>query len=281
MQPLPFQNITYIQAPQLDYSNMTQWMDPWSGPDRMFTVIGSTATRQIALATAIGGQILPLSPYLPNGTYTLDFHGPAIKCYNASEDIRQEFLTYYITEGDTDRIDYKYVSRITSYLGQDDRLGFLDSTSPDYSRIWIMTPESFKNRSYLVTECGLFNVEYRMQFSYQNAQQKVEVLHTEYLDGVSWLKWQVRPLDVSTPADFSTYAAKLAQLGSYCGLMAEFGSILVGDIQLGVGLKPATNTKVELLNFDYDGIGSQELQAKLEELFQNMTISLLSRQQFQ
>ena len=252
------------------------------GPDNLVSAIGSTATRQTALATAIGGQILPLSPYLPNGTYILDFHGPAIQCYNASEDIQQEFLTYYITEGDTLHTDYKYVSKISLFFDQDDSdLGFLDSASLDYSRIWIMTPLEIVNRSFLVTECGLFNAEHRMQFSYQNAQQKVDVLHTEYLDGVSWLKYQSRPLDTSTPIDVPTYGDKLNQMGSYCGLMAEFGSILVGNVQLGVDLKPASNTKVELLNFDYVGIGSQELQAKLEELFQNMTISLLSRQQFQ
>ena len=295
VQTLTFQNITYVQVPQLDYSNMTQWTYAYNGYHTN-SASGSVAVKQIALATAVGGQILSLSPYMPNGTYTLDFHGPAVQCHNASRTVQQEFLTYYATEYPMLKVPYRYLSRVDFLFAQEDNnVDFLDVRNGDYSRIWIMTPElpleleNPQNQSFLVTECGLFNAKYRMQFSYQNAQQKVDVLSTEYLDGVSWNGYidmsMEGYLDVSlngsTPIEVPTFKDKMNQVGSYCGLMAEFGSILVGNLHfLPEGMLVTSNTKVELLDFDYIGIASQELQAKLEELFQNMTISLLSRQEF-
>lgn len=283
-----------MQVPQIDFSNATQWVQQASAVVGATTITeGTIAIRQISMATAVGGQILPIpSSYAPNGTYILNFHGPALKCYNASADVQDAFTYGYEKGISANPLFYVYTSTVdlpsmVEPTGDSKQFpNYLDFTSLDHSRIYIRTqnpPLRAAKHTFSVTECGLYNAAYSVEFAFQGSSQKISVLDVRHLDGVSYLQGDAQLFDSSAPPDFDTFLGHWNRGGSYCGLMAGLASVLVGSLAYlpDEEIFSQEFTSIELLDFNYAALPASILQGNVVELFQNITISMLSRPDFQ
>ena len=149
----------------------------------------------------------------------------------------------------------------------------LDVTSTDAAKLYVMTwgdnlgypaiiPNITVNEKVImipnITECKLWNASYSLDFEYINSIQAISS-NVTLLNGVTWLS---------------------TTRGYYAGLMAGLGSIMVGSemfatASTGYQSGPVFQyTQYGLLHIDvYDAI---QLRTGLEELFYNMTVSILA-----
>ncbi|OJD38906.1 formylmethionine deformylase-like protein [Diplodia corticola] len=74
-------NTTNTNVPSLSYENARNWGE-YQGAQRL--IDAAIPVHRILAATATTGDILRTQPPFSNSSYTLDFFGPSLKCYNLS-----------------------------------------------------------------------------------------------------------------------------------------------------------------------------------------------------
>ncbi|KAL1638906.1 hypothetical protein SLS58_008491 [Diplodia intermedia] len=74
-------NTTDAKVPSLSYENAPNWGE-YQGAQRL--VGAAIPVHRVLAATSSSGDILRVTPPFPNSSYTLDFFGPSLKCYNLS-----------------------------------------------------------------------------------------------------------------------------------------------------------------------------------------------------
>ncbi|KAL0262041.1 hypothetical protein SLS55_003476 [Diplodia seriata] len=74
-------NTTDAKVPSLSYENAPNWGE-YEGAQ---SLIGAAVpVHRVLATTSTSGDILRVTPPFPNSSYTLDFFGPSLKCYNLS-----------------------------------------------------------------------------------------------------------------------------------------------------------------------------------------------------
>ena len=291
-----YQDLTYLKVPQLNV-NYSTWVE--GGIDNPSW--GAPALHSIAMASASLGEILPIRFNYTNATYHLEFNGPAIQCYNA--DIAKtlnisDTLAITLKHGEMGGYNnsyYSYYSWVASeniwnpdtiHCGND--RNNLDTASPDRARLYIMTNGGTgwygNHTAGNLTECSLYNATYNVDFQFNNTQQTV-ITHINYLHGVP-LTWDIDQM--------YSDAENVERVGAYGSLMSTFGSLLVGSIASAADTtlsQACTSVRYTNIGLSFDSLFPPEtawyavpplenLQSCIEEVFQNITISLLSNDLF-
>lgn len=249
---------------------------------------------KLAYNTAAAGQPVALSFEHQNETYSLTFDGPAVKCFSAAAPlIRNATLEY--NSASTGGVVYQYVSwvpgqeRAVSVIGDASFDTTLDETDGEVASIFVMTSTGDWNNTtpYLlsdnvtdyamvlnVTECQLYNATYEVDFVFQYPNQ------TRTVSISKWLNPMQPPTD-HLGFHYEASDATMSSWLSYLCMMQAFGKLLVGystTSQYDSYTSFAHYTSWEIMDIDWSkGLA---VQAGLESLFQNLTLSMLSQDNF-
>lgn len=279
------QRIEFEQVPQPLFTNRT----PFTVLTETGSAIGkssisefkaSTELWQLALSVGASGQrALLFAPYR-NMTYHYRFDAPAIKCM-AVANVTELTNTLSVTQqGNLTSGNY------TSWVPG----GELSGTSPKTfdptenetlgAGIYIATgsglgysQEPARDSNTNVTECRLHRGSYDVLFEFRYPEQNLTLLDLTY-----GLPMAVNGRDVDDITDWTPI--------SYAGVMEAFGRLLVGsisDVAPGATGRQRTeqqnsSTSAGILHIDWNE--AETARTALEQLFQNITLSLLSRNNF-
>ncbi len=281
VQPEFFSYTTQAQVPQASFNISTYAQAEYYGGLQS----PSDLVSKIAYVAAMSGQPVTLPSAHQNQTYHLDFFGPAIRCSSAKQTMIQ---TIAATIAETGKTGSPVV--FVSWTGHDDhgllnldnvKSGWplsdgswdlpyepLDKSLSDAARIYVMTNMHGVTDPH-VAECLLHNASYSVDFTFQYPQQNIKSSILRYVNPISG-------------TDLSGVVDKVGNLTgsaiySYMSVMGAFGKLLVGASRYGGMDRGTVNTVFSsylLLNIHWEG--TNNIHGVLEELFQNITLSMLS-----
>ena len=240
----------------------------------------------LAFRTTSTGETIDIdSPgHYQNASYHLDFSGPAIKCTPADEEFLNN-LTYRYGAGSGRMIITRFFSWVPTLsldpLPSEDATASLDLASEDAARIFVLTNEGDWNvtrtyngsshrryRQVNVTECLLYNATYDVDYRFQYPSQTRNASVSGWLNPVAMLSREDQDgyyIDNATTHHMLSYAA----------VMDAFGQLLVGQAKKDkYAVETVTSTIWKLSPFNWED--GESVAQGLEELFQNITLSLLS-----
>jgi hypothetical protein len=282
VQPLPTTNTTQLQVSQ-PYFNMTNFGTlQTSGGQNLIS--GDARIYKLAYHAGASGQPVSLASTFQNETYHLDFEGPAVKCASANDSLVNSVTIKYGTAlgassgNPIDFISWAAGDELLRVMNKTEEAATLDMTSTDAARLFVMTSTgnwtktldansngiSYSYRQVNVTECLLYNATYSVDFKFQYPVQTRELQITDWLNPVAAITQSTRPNPATEPA-----------VVSYTSIMDAFGKMLVGNsIRSHYGADKAYLTSSKILNIDWTSGGA--VARGLEQLFQNITLNLLS-----
>ena len=248
-------------------------------------LLGNPRIYNLAFRTASTGETIELdSPgHYQNISYHLDFRGPAVKCASASEEFLYNLTYQYGVKADT-MIKYRFLSWTDTLLEtppEDEVIRFPGTRPEDarlYSRVYVMTnegswnvtrtyngTESLRYRQVNVTECLLYNASYSVDFRFEYPSQTRNASVSDWLNPVVSLSNREQRGDNLTVQETLSYAA----------VMDAFTQMLVGEARKDkYRVEKVTSTIWKLSPIGWkDGAAVVH---GLEELFQNITLGLLS-----
>lgn len=273
-------NTTALKVAQLSY-NLSSWAE--YGPTSSdYAFWGATASVQRAsFAAATAGEVPNVPHTFMNESYHLDFHGPAIQCTTANDSVRNAtqyninanwgsggYYQYWSWVGDDDHGLLSINQSLYSNLDLKGTWETLDASSTDAARIWVFSAtgaagegDNFRN----VSECLLHNATYSVDFDIQNGNSVATVQKVHMGEMLAPLSTSQGVLGLQ-PNESIQY--------SYQSVMDAMGKLLVG---YGFAQNDATETTYTSFLRTY--VNWNELEATqrgLEELFQNITMSMFS-----
>lgn len=226
---------------------------------------------QIALSVGASGQMAPLSMPYRNMSYRYAFKGPAVYCYTV-QDVANLTKTISETHNSQNLTSTGWTSWISSryYIGEPGQQGTIGnsvSVAVGTHASYMHIPADNSNTN--VTECILSHGIYDVLFDFRYPQQNLTVLNLTYESPVSY-RW------ISEPFNRTSLA--------YAGIMQAFARLLVGFIedpvpsQLSNGPRTVYQTSKEVLHINWQD--AEATRTGLEQLFRNITLSLLSNEKF-
>jgi hypothetical protein len=286
VQPALTTNTTLLQVPQPHF-NMTNFGTlQFSGGQS--AISGNTRILKLAYRIALVEQPAPLNSTFRNETYHLDFHGPAIKCASANDSLVKSVTIKCGTAlgassgNPIDFISWAAGDELLRVMNKTEEAATLDMTSTDAARLFVMTSTgnwtktlnatsngiSYSYRQVNVTECLLYNASYNVDYKFEYPAQTRELQITDWFNPVAAITQFTRP----------NPATELAVV-SYTSIMDAIGKMLVGSIvRSHYGADTAYLTSSKILNIDWTS--GEAVARSLEQLFQNITLSLLGDDSF-
>jgi hypothetical protein len=279
-------------VPQLDLRNK---------PDAfgLFEAISSTtvffdATSNVirlSLASASSKSILQITPPQPNSSYSLDFRGPTLSCRPAADSELESFqkqldnftagesaVNYFSWTPDIDdpNIDEPIPFNTTNFQPYDYRES--NSTSPTLF-MWAGADNATYVHTGALIGCSLSSVTYTVDFRFEDTQQTLDIKRGDDL-----AKYIVGGFNSSDPELDAKYNATVP----YQAIMSAFGRIMVGIIRVGFTSAAVAAEATPLstlvqstgLNSLLYSADNATLAHAVEEMFQNITFSLMSDPQF-
>lgn len=261
------------------------------------------------LPVASLGRILAIPAPFPNSSYSLDFYGPTLSC--DTPDTLQRMInndrlmaSAFTYVGFVPVSEYKPISASQggqwygyALEGLHEALNpekMLSVNTLDYTAnlteqdpggnpatFYVTIPDRPSGRANKTIECQLYNATYSLDITFDNGLQDIKY-KVERLNGVS--VYDARDC-------FSEPASHCNPVTAYLALMAAMGDMLVG-IQFDYGGIRRTRIGHTVLTDSpdmhtiyYDEkpksmIGNLSMPDALEQLFENVTISLLSNSVF-
>ena len=255
---------------------------------------------RLSLASASSSSILPITPPQPNCSYVLDFFAPAISCYPAPDSAAKSFknqLSNYT--GDEMFINYFSWTPDSEHLSIDTPIPFNTTVFEPYDYEYGLDrpPMLFvwagpDNATYLHTGaligCTLQNVSYTVNFRFEATQQILDVKRGDNL--VELIPARIMDLESGSFTE-TAETAIIAEWNStipYQSIMWAFGEIMTGAVSIaltdpaGGAAATPTSTLVQSTGL-YPLLYSADnatLAGAIEEMFQNITFSLFSNQEF-
>jgi len=267
------------------------------------------------LPVATLGTILPIAAPFPNSSYTLEFYGPTISCDSPEDDSFRESIKKII-HNDTVGDYVTYVSFVpfsedmfspdsqaeTWYdyaieglmYALNDTLVYttppLDFTGNITDRDWgpqpatfyVLVPDRPNGHANRTIECQLHNATYSLNITFDNGLQDIKY-KTKRLNGVSVY---------DTRTCFPEPTSHCNQTNAYLTLMSAMGDMLFGTRRW---TRKTDRTRIghtvliDLTDMNYafldneepkSLIGNLSMPDALEEMFENVTISLLGNSEF-
>jgi len=281
VQPLPSTDITELQVPQ-PYFNMTNFGTRQSSGGQSL-VSGDSRIYKLAYHAGASSQPVPLESTFANETYHLDFEGPAVKCMSANDSVVYNITIDHGTvlqasSGNPVELLSWVAGDVPSEVVREKGAHTLDMTSADAARLFVMTNTGnwsetlgadsngmpYQYRKVNVTECLLYNATYSVHFAFKFPGQSRDLRIVNWLNPVATITDLTRPNPDTEPA-----------VVSYTAIMDAFGKMLVGtSTKSHYGADKAYLTSSKILNIDWSS--GDAVARGLEQLFQNITLSLLS-----
>jgi len=248
-----------------------------------YLVSGDSRIYRLAYHAGASNQPVPLESTFANETYHLDFEGPAVKCMPANDSLVYNITIEYGTPSQgasgnpTESLSW-VAGDLPSEVVSEKVAGTLDMTSTDAARLFVMTNtgtwsetlnaamsgQSYSWRRVNVTECLLRNASYSVDFVFNYPGQSRDIRITNWLNPVATITQSTRPNADREPA-----------VVSYNAIMDAFGKMLVGtSTESHYGADIAYLTSSKILNSDWSS--GDAVARGLEQLFQNITLSILS-----
>lgn len=251
----------------------------------------SVNTLRVGYSCATGGEILNIPAPDSNATFTLQFHGPALRCDPADEGLISEVYQEYLDRLTSIEDAYYYISWVPGLAGRanlTDANNTLDTVSTDAAHIYVIPNTTVsgpvfaggQNLTSSVThfgyqdliDCKLYNTSYEVFFNYSFPTQNIAVRDRKILN----------PINVTTDIDEWYYTTsntpstvqRQAERISYQAIMDAFGRLLVGSERQRDGFTITDHSSWAMLSINWT---TQETAERgMEELFQNMTFSMMS-----
>jgi hypothetical protein len=223
-------------------------------------------------------------------TYTLEFNGPAVRCDPASSSVIQDVYDAYIDQLTSIENQYHYISWVPTGSGEynlTDTTATLDLVSTDAAHIYIIpntsvagpifvggeqvTPSDARYGYQDLLDCSLYNASYTAFFNFSYPSQNIDVRSRKLLN----------PVNVSTDIsrwknteENSPYVVEQqAQRICYQSIMDSYGRLLVGYEWERDGFTVNEKTSWNMISIDWTS--RVTTQRGLEELFQNLTLSMM------
>jgi hypothetical protein len=266
------------KVPQLQFDNATNYGNTVIGEDN---VAVRPLMNKLAFHAASAAQPVPISSSYPNESYHLDFYGPAIKCSALANISMVRNISISLAEesiGGSGKNFVSWVGGADAYPRVEASATTLDTLSENGSRIIVVNEEGNSTISWNFTdgltnytaiernvvECILHNASYSVHTVFRYPQQSDEVSTTRWLNTVQAISRTV------TNDNFSLDATV-----SYLAVMSAFGKLLVGTgywTHYGGGGSYLSSWSI----LDIDWSNRELVPRQLEQLFQNITLSLRS-----
>jgi hypothetical protein len=275
----------------------------WDGP--------TSRLKRVMMSTAYQAQLPPIAAPIGNSTFDLYFHGPAVQCDETQPDSVLGNLTifrdspyYYLSwvvENDStspnppfgEDYDFSSALSINKTLG-------VQSSPPEVRapNVFVALRPTLVSDDWKVINCSLRNASYGLAFNYTNSNQEVSVFQADVLNPVI--------AEVTAMRATQDFALSSPDQKSYFAFMDMLGSILTGTLWLtpestvDTGLSSINAVDhTRILETDlaltaemrplYSQFTSFEpprdasppsLASSIEQLFQNMTLSILAEPGF-
>ena len=250
-----------LEVPQLsfDWPDTPYFVSDLDGMD----LVESKPLSKASFATATVGDILAIKPEFSNQTYSLKFFGPALKCEAVNQTLGS-YLPFQVTGlsyiawtgGFTSEANLAWDIYTFPPLDNGDMHG--NSSTPVGNTLWIASAiGSPYNNVFNITKCRLYNASYDIEFRFQNYKQTLLINQLDYIDPV-WV----------SPQNNNSKIIK-----SWKGIMSALGSLLVGTDNFALH-----TSHYYMLNIDFSQV--ETTISGVEELFQNITLSLFSLPNF-
>jgi hypothetical protein len=280
--PLSFnETFTDYNVPQLHFDNITNYgVASIGSPD----ISVSHLINKLAVRAASAAEPVPIASSHLNESYHREFYAPAVRCSTLANISRVRNISIEMGEQDLRGFGKDFLSwagrEEDSPLG-DLRLPPLDATSTDGSRVFVVTSAGTSNITYNLTtpfpngdkvaaqrsvvQCVLHNASYNVRSSFRYPSQTHEVTILRWLD----------PMSAAAIAFDDVPLKQWHQLVSYMTVMSAFGTLLVGwgqSDRYSGGVSYMSSWAI----LDIDWTDRDSIPRRLESLFQNITLSLLS-----
>lgn len=273
-----------MRVPQIDFDNSDYVI--WGYEDAFSSASDTVA--QIAISTSAQGSLLSILPPAANSSYATTFYGPAISCVPANRTAVSalENASSIIVGGGQQVLYAAWVAGFTfnltspnlepanaSVLGGGNYA--IDQYSEDFARLFVYNYDPL-----FAFTCGLFNRSYSASFNFSSGDQQVTVHTSENLNGVSFSQFpeveSVAGVNLTNPGPAAAYIALMEALGRIL-----VGSIVSGDPGDDTEAPVLTSIRDTKLNDLREGPNHTIFGGAIEQLFENITISLLSNTSFQ
>ncbi|OAP61920.1 hypothetical protein AYL99_04123 [Fonsecaea erecta] len=298
----------HLGVPQFDYRDYTPFASPLPSDDAKFAGASNTLV-QLALGSATTQSILSISPPVANSTYAVKMYAPALTCQvparNDSLAIEGAYTNYADTSGGFGINYMAWVPygdgaengcqngsiAIPSDLTTNKLPSTTDSCYDGYSaKLNIFIPfntasDATFSESSVLLNCSLMNASYTVNFDFRDRAQRVNVQSRELLNGVAGLSSYEELFDDS-PSMFN----KLLSYMSVNLQMDAFGRIMVGTINTDhygtitpaytLVLSTGLRSQLSGVTNNVPSTSNATFARSVENLFENMTMSLLSSNDF-
>lgn len=261
----------------------------------------SPYVHSVALSTATSGRIASISHPFTNISYDLKFNGPAIKCFNSSEELTQVaagnvygntgsgggpfFLSFVYGDGGGYMNANSREDPSFNTLGNVEEGNYTATTG-----LYIITRQG-RDDAHLF-QCELYNASYDVAFDFHGGMQDINIT-TDLLNPVGTFGNAI-PSEycVPDPPPYTfpamVYGNTSCMVGStivsYQAVMQAFNSLYVG------GLYGSTQswtyvrkmTLIEMISTapDWQNLSTDVMQRQMESQFRNITVSLLAQPLF-
>jgi hypothetical protein len=190
---------------------------------RLFTINSSSAA------------VIPLTPPLPNSSYTLEFWGPSYKCQNLSEVIAETKGITYIDGSNNNYTSFQDVWNNFASNSSCDHKVYSGSAPPFLNNTLLIAAreyqDSLTNKSAETSlVCRLWNTSYVLDVSFNNSIQALIPISTNL----------VAPCDWGSRVGYNAFTEEYPNipesLGGYYITHLLFSSLIEGSLQLGASL---------------------------------------------
>jgi hypothetical protein len=254
----------------------------------------SPDTLRTAFSSAMTGQVSRIPQESPNMTYTLQFLGPALRCEPANASLVNDVYKSYMKDVGPMGYMYNYMAWVPhknidrGNISSNEKSASLDIVSTDAAHIYIIPNTSLVGPFFIgqqvmtfldhyayqdLLDCTLYNASYRAFFNLTFPNQAIEVQSRELLNPVNAIKNNIQEWYDANGTGPPGASAHRDQRICYQSIMDSFGRLIVGDESLRDGIR---NTQGNWNMVPIDWTTRNGTQQGLEDVFQNITLSLLS-----
>lgn len=284
----------------------------------------ATSISRLVANTVSSGTILPIQAPFPNSSYSLSFYGPSISCVPAEPSLlgsvnstlrhRSDIIVYvgFVPDppdrrnaGDMTIDVLNGLNMTLQSASTVAKLVTYDELSPTgHARLFIATYSSGSSKDgqgkmpQKLTECGLYNSSYAVDFNFTNNQQSINVTNLTRLNGISYRTYLNFNATVQAAPGFFAGIVGCALMDALSKMLVGYlraastsdGWVNDGDIQImntvlmqaqelrqlyqPVGHKDVLPTTEPL------SIRNMTIAEAIEDLSQNLTLSLFSNSYF-
>lgn len=268
-------------VPQLQFNNFSNY---FSGGGRDVKV--KPRVSKLAYLTAITAQPIAIASSQPNETYHRDFYAPAIRFAPSANGTWVQNITIELArqvQGGSGASYLSWAGGQHSFPLEDYDYTPLDEASPDASRIFFVTTAGNSSTEYNFTdaygdwspkrptvmqlsviECILHNASYSVDSTFQFPSQNHEMTISRWNNPIA-------AYDLASAFLEDLYDRTV----SYLAVMRAFGKLFVGTgFWDHYGSDDTYSSIFDLIHINWEN--RKSLPQQLEQLFQNITLSLLS-----